>query len=253
MSAVLELSGITAGYGRTTVLRDVDVTVEAGTVVALLGPNGAGKTTLLRTAAGLMRPSAGVIRQEGDDVTRRDAVRRARAGLCLVPEGRGIFRSLTVKENLLLQVPPWHKDGGLERAYETFPVLKERNRQVAGTMSGGQQQMLALARAYLADPKLVLLDEGDGAGPAHRGGDLHLPAGARRARRRAPARGAVRPSGAGHGRPRVPAQSRTGDLCRPRRGTRPGRTRERIPRSSVMTAPDANHAAPSSMTNRRNG
>jgi branched-chain amino acid transport system ATP-binding protein len=156
---VLELSGITAGYGRTTVLRDVDVMVPAGKVVALLGPNGAGKTTLLRTAAGLIKPSKGAVRQNGEDVTRRNPVQRTRAGLCLVPEGRGIFRSLTVKENLILQIPPWEKDGELDRAFEAFPILKERSGQMAGTMSGGQQQMLALARAYLSNPKLVLLDE----------------------------------------------------------------------------------------------
>ena len=156
---VLELAGVTAGYGRTTVLRDVDLVVPEGTVVALLGPNGAGKTTLLRTAAGFMRPSKGLIRQGGQEVTRATPVQRSRGGLCLVPEGRGVFRSLTVKENLILQVPPWQKDTALDRAYDAFPILKERSGQVAGTMSGGQQQMLALARAYLSRPKLVLLDE----------------------------------------------------------------------------------------------
>ena len=156
---VLALDGVTAGYGRTIVLRDVTMSVPAGKVVALLGPNGAGKTTLLRTAAGLIDCMSGTIRQGSDDVTRRDSVRRARGGLCLVPEGRGIFRTLTVRENLVLQVPPWIKSTALERAYDAFPILKQRAKQRAGTMSGGEQQMLALARAYLSQPKLVLLDE----------------------------------------------------------------------------------------------
>jgi branched-chain amino acid transport system ATP-binding protein len=157
--ALLELRGVTAGYGRTTVLREIDITVAAGSVVALLGPNGAGKTTLLRVASGLMWPTEGEVRLLGEDVTRRRAHQRARGGLCLVPEGRGIFPNLSVRENLILQIPPWQRKAGYDAALEAFPILKERLSQTAGSLSGGQQQMLALSRCFLADPKVVLLDE----------------------------------------------------------------------------------------------
>jgi branched-chain amino acid transport system ATP-binding protein len=156
---VLALTGVTAGYGRTTVLREVDLTVAAGSVVALLGPNGAGKTTLLRTASGLLAPAAGEIRLAGESITRARPHERARRGLCLVPEGRGIFPNLSVRDNLLLQIPPWSKGRDCDAALEAFPVLRDRLSQRAGSMSGGQQQMLALSRCFLADPKVVLLDE----------------------------------------------------------------------------------------------
>ena len=156
---VLRIESLSAGYGRTEVLRDVTLGVPAGSVAALLGPNGAGKTTLLRTAAGLLRPSAGSVQLNGTDVTKRRPAERSRGGLCLIPEGRGIFPNLTVRENLVLQVPRGRKDAALDDALEAFPVLKERLGQVAGTMSGGQQQQLALSRCYLAAPAVVLLDE----------------------------------------------------------------------------------------------
>jgi branched-chain amino acid transport system ATP-binding protein len=158
-SPALECCGVMAGYGRTTVLRDVSLSVPEGKVVALLGPNGAGKTTLLRVASGLLGISEGSISLHGQDVTKKKPYQRNRDGLCLVPEGRGIFPNLSVKENLTLQVPPWKKDGSFEPALEAFPILKERLSQTAGSMSGGQQQMLALSRCFLADPKVVLLDE----------------------------------------------------------------------------------------------
>ncbi len=157
--AVLELCGVTAGYGRTTVLRDVTLAVAPGSVTALLGPNGAGKTTLLHTAAGVIRPRAGRVVIAGRDMTRSSSHQRAHAGLCLVPEGRGIFRTLTVRENLRLQVPPWAKERSVEQALEVFPILRKRLGQPAGRMSGGQQQMLALARAFLSGATIVLLDE----------------------------------------------------------------------------------------------
>ncbi len=157
--AALALDGVTAGYARTTVLRDVSLAVPAGTVVALLGPNGAGKTTALRVAAGLLAPSRGAVRMDADDVTRRPAHARARRGLALVPEGRGVFPSLTVRENLLLQTPVSAPVGDLDAALAAFPVLADRLEQRAGTMSGGQQQMLALARCFVARPRVVLLDE----------------------------------------------------------------------------------------------
>ena len=158
-TAVLSLNGVSAGYGPTMVLRNVSLEVAPRSVVALLGANGAGKTTTLRVASGLIRPHAGTISLGSDPVTRLSPDQRSRRGLCLIPEGRGIFRSLSVRENLLLSVPPWRKGAGFERAFEVFPILARRKNQVAGTLSGGEQQMLALARAYLSDPKVVLLDE----------------------------------------------------------------------------------------------
>jgi branched-chain amino acid transport system ATP-binding protein len=157
--AALALAGVSAGYDGVTVLRGVDLVVPAGSIVALLGPNGAGKTTLLRTASGLLRPTAGRVLVGDRDVTGRAPNKRARVGLCLIPEGRGIFRSLTVRENLRMLVPPWRSDKSVDRALDAFPVLRQRLGQIAGTLSGGQQQMLALARTYLADPEVILLDE----------------------------------------------------------------------------------------------
>jgi len=155
----LELDGITAGYGRATILWDVTVSVAGGVAVALLGPNGAGKTTLLRVAAGLLRPSAGEVRLAGEPVSSRRASQRARRGLCLVPEGRGVFPNLSVRENLRIQVPPWDRSRGIDPALDAFPILRERLDVAAGSLSGGEQQMLALSRCFLAEPKVVLLDE----------------------------------------------------------------------------------------------
>jgi branched-chain amino acid transport system ATP-binding protein len=156
---MLHLDRISAGYGDARVLHNVSLTVPTGKVVALLGPNGAGKTTLLRVASGLLRPTSGDIRLDGRSLVARPADEFARAGICHVPEGRGIFRSLTVKDNLVLQAPVGHEAVSLDRAVDAFPRLGERMQQIAGTLSGGEQQMLAVARAYLAEPKLVLLDE----------------------------------------------------------------------------------------------
>jgi branched-chain amino acid transport system ATP-binding protein len=160
-TAVLRLEDVTAGYGEHTVLRNVSLSIGPGQVVALLGPNGAGKTTVLRTASGIIRTTRGRIELDGADVSALPPNRRTRAGLCLVPEGRGIFRSLTVGENLRLHTPPGQLRlaDALDRVLAVFPALKDRQGQAAGRLSGGQQQMLALARAYVADPKIVLLDE----------------------------------------------------------------------------------------------
>ncbi|MDQ1515893.1 MAG: branched-chain amino acid transport system ATP-binding protein [Actinomycetota bacterium] len=156
---MLVLDGVTAGYGTATVLRDVHLTVPRSSVVALLGPNGAGKTTLLRVASGLVSPWSGAVLLEGEDVTGLSPDGLARRGVCHVPEGRGVFPPLSVRENLLLFSPPGEERVGLERALEAFPDLAGRLDQTAGTMSGGQQQMLALARAYIAGGRVILLDE----------------------------------------------------------------------------------------------
>jgi branched-chain amino acid transport system ATP-binding protein len=156
---MFELKGITAGYDSVNVLRDVSLTVPESSVVALLGPNGAGKTTLLRVASGLLKPYAGTIHVDDRDVTSASSHKLARMGICHVPEGRGIFRALTVAENLRLQAPSGKVKDAIELAAEAFPRLGERLNQKAGTLSGGEQQMLALAHAYLANPSVVLLDE----------------------------------------------------------------------------------------------
>jgi branched-chain amino acid transport system ATP-binding protein len=141
------------------VLRDVSLVVPDHGVVALLGPNGAGKTTLLRVASGLLAPSSGSMLLDGDDVTGAAADALARRGVCHVPEGRGVFPTMTVRDNLRLQSP---RDLDLERLAaisRVFPRLGDRIAQTAGTLSGGEQQMLALAHAYLAAPSVILLDE----------------------------------------------------------------------------------------------
>ena len=156
---MLELRNVVAGYGTTRVLRDVCLTVPDGAVVALLGANGAGKTTLLRVAAGLLRPESGRLSINGNDVTGSPPHKLVERGVCHVPEGRGIFGSLTVRENLLVQSRKGEEREAVEKAASAFPVLGNRLDQVAGTMSGGEQQMLALARAYVQRPTMVLLDE----------------------------------------------------------------------------------------------
>jgi branched-chain amino acid transport system ATP-binding protein len=135
--------------------------VQPGQVTALLGPNGAGKTTVLRTASGIIRPRQGRVELDGEVVTSLPPFRRATRGLCLIPEGRGIFRSLSVRENLRLHSLPGRRPpaDAVDSALTVFPVLKPRLSETAGRLSGGQQQMLALARAYIAKPKVILLDE----------------------------------------------------------------------------------------------
>lgn len=156
---MLELTGITAGYGEQTVLRDIDLVVPDGAVVALLGANGAGKTTLLRVASGLLQPRSGQLVVDGADVTGAPPHALVRAGVCHVPEGRGVFAGLSVADNIRLQAAPGRGAHALETVPESFPRLGERLAQAAGTMSGGEQQMLALAGAYVAEPRTILLDE----------------------------------------------------------------------------------------------
>ncbi len=157
--AVLELEKLTAGYGETVVLRDVTISVPDSKVVALLGPNGAGKTTTLRTASGLIKPTEGRVLFDGEDVTGKKPYALARRGLCHLPEGHGIFPSLTVKENIVLQSPKGREQESLHIAGDRFPALATRLGQQAGSLSGGEQQMLSLVRAYLSNPKIVVVDE----------------------------------------------------------------------------------------------
>ncbi len=157
---MLELSGIRAAYDAIEVLHGVDLVVPPAKVVALLGPNGAGKTTTLRVASGLMAPKSGTVLVAGRDVTGVKSEELARIGLVTIPEGKGVFPNLTVRENLQMAtyagVPLREIEG---RAYAQFPRLAERRNQLSGTMSGGEQQMLALARGLAVDPAVLLLDE----------------------------------------------------------------------------------------------
>ncbi|MGA0878283.1 MAG: ABC transporter ATP-binding protein [Ilumatobacteraceae bacterium] len=157
---VLELRGVHASYGSIEVLHGIDLRVGAGEVVALLGPNGAGKSTTIKVISGLLKPTAGHIRVAGRDVTGASAHALARAGLCTIPEGRGIFPNLTVRENLLMATYMGRRLSDIEEStYGRFPRLSERRQQLAGTLSGGEQQMLSLARALATDPAVLLLDE----------------------------------------------------------------------------------------------
>jgi branched-chain amino acid transport system ATP-binding protein len=155
----LELREIEAGYGRGPVLQGVSLNVAPGETVALLGANGAGKSTMLAVASGLLRPTSGVVHVFGRDAARWSVQRRVAEGICLVPEGGGIFRSLSVRDNLLLQIPRWNKGASITPAIEAFPVLGARLAQTAGSLSGGEQRMLALSRAFLTTPRIVLADE----------------------------------------------------------------------------------------------
>ena len=160
---VVELRGIAAAYGSIEVLHGIDLTVRGGSILAVLGPNGAGKTTLLKVISGALRPTRGTVLMEGNDVTGTPIDRLSKAGLCLIPEGRGVFPNLSVRENILMDTfasPQRSSTAELEElAYGRFPRLGERRHQLAGTLSGGEQQMLALARALTTDPALILLDE----------------------------------------------------------------------------------------------
>ena len=155
--AVLALEGLTAGYDEAAVIRDLDVTVGPGEVVALLGANGAGKTTTLRAVSGLLKPMDGRVLFEGEDLARSSPSARARAGIAHVPEGRGLFYGLTVAEHFRLA--PRNEQLDEELAYEYFPKLAELHKRRVGLLSGGEQQMLAVARALARKPKLLLLDE----------------------------------------------------------------------------------------------
>ena len=159
---MLRTLGISAGYGLLPVLNRIDLDVAIGEVVGLLGRNGAGKTTLLRVIAGSLRASTGSIALRGSDVTSAPAFRRARAGIAHVPQGRSIFNQLTVRQNLEVgtRAATDRGDGRIpDDVYVYFPILHERQSQIAGTLSGGEQQMLAIARALCGHPSVLLLDE----------------------------------------------------------------------------------------------
>jgi branched-chain amino acid transport system ATP-binding protein len=166
MTAALEVEGLVGGYGRLTVFRGVNLSLNHKQTGGLLGANGAGKTTLLKTIVGALPSSAGRVLLDGRDLTHLPAFKRARAGLTLVPEGRHILGTLSVEDNLMLTrtieahrpnlAPFAHR---LAEVYDMFPRLRERARQLGGSLSGGEQQMLAIARALLLDPKILILDE----------------------------------------------------------------------------------------------
>lgn len=159
---MLEIRGLEAGYGLTTVLRGVDLSVPAGRIVAVLGANGAGKTTLNMTISGLVKARAGSITFDGRRIDGLAPPAIAEAGLVHVPEGRKVFPNLSVRENLDLGAyrrARGNKARNMERVFATFPRLKERVRQRAGTLSGGEQQMLAIGRGMMAEPRLLILDE----------------------------------------------------------------------------------------------
>ena len=161
--ALLELDGVDALYGRIQALRKVSINVDKGEVVALIGSNGAGKTTTLRTISGLMHPASGTIKFDGREITTTRPSKIVELGICQSPEGRRLFPRMTVVDNLVMGAytrndkPAIASD--MDRVFTLFPRLKERRTQIAGTLSGGEQQMLAMGRALMARPKLMMLDE----------------------------------------------------------------------------------------------
>ena len=164
MSALLAVDGLELAYGEVPACREITFHVDEGEIVTLIGANGAGKSTTLRGIAGAMLPRSGTIRLRDQDITRLPSHDRARLGIALVPEGRRVFPFLTARENLELGAFKYRKDGAkvrnlLEKAFDMFPRLRERAGQNAGTLSGGEQQMLALGRAMMSEPQLLCLDE----------------------------------------------------------------------------------------------
>ncbi|WP_078378801.1 ABC transporter ATP-binding protein [Sutcliffiella halmapala] len=159
---MLNVSGVSTYYGKIQAVKEIDLHVEQGKIVTILGANGVGKTTTMKTIAGLLKPKQGKVEFMGEDVTGLRPDQLVRKGITLVPEGRAILANMTVLENL--EMGAYHRNdkeiqSDIEREMERFPILKERAKQLGGTLSGGQQQMLAIARALLSKPKLLLLDE----------------------------------------------------------------------------------------------
>jgi branched-chain amino acid transport system ATP-binding protein len=159
--ALLTVQGISVNYGHISALKQASLEVYPGEIVVLIGANGAGKTTLLETVLGINTPLSGVITFNGETIGGEHADRNVRAGLCLVPEGRGVFASMTVLDNLLLGAHHNMRNvtRNLDRVYEWFPILRTRKSQVARTLSGGERQMLAIGRALMSAPKLIMIDE----------------------------------------------------------------------------------------------
>ena len=161
--ALLEVKELSSGYGDLPVVREVDFRVEEGEVVTIVGPNGAGKTSLLKTVTGLIRTWHGTVHFDGNDITHRPAHQRPELGLVMVPEGRKLFPFMTVEENLLLgafgRTVRARTATSLTEVYELFPILTERRTQLAGSLSGGEQQQCALGRAIMTRPRLLILDE----------------------------------------------------------------------------------------------
>jgi branched-chain amino acid transport system ATP-binding protein len=157
---MLEVSGLTAAYGQVTAIRDISLSVEGGGILAVIGANGAGKSTLLKTIAGILPAVSGTITFDNEDITLRSAFDRVRRGIALVPEGRRLFPSLTVQENLQTAFASKRKGAWtLDTVYDLFPLVAERRQRRAGDLSGGEQQATAIARALLTNPTLLLLDE----------------------------------------------------------------------------------------------
>ena len=160
---MLEIHELSAGYGAVQILRDVSLTVHAGEIVTLVGSNGAGKSTLLNTVCGILRPSGGRVRLDGADITGRPSEAIVALGITQVPEGRRLFPHMSVRDNLVLGAYRRRDGGAVQRdlawIYELFPILEQRQRQPAGSLSGGEQQMCAIGRGLMAKPRLLILDE----------------------------------------------------------------------------------------------
>ena len=156
---MVSVRGIDAFYGRVQALHGVDLEIPDGSIVAILGPNGAGKSTLLKCISGIVRPARGTVVVDGEDITRADPAAIVRRGIIQCPEGRHVFPEFTVDENLQIGMYARGDAQARERVFELFPTLRERLRQVAGTLSGGEQQMLAIGRGLMARPRVFLLDE----------------------------------------------------------------------------------------------
>jgi len=163
MTCLLDVSGLTAGYNGVTVVSDISLHVDAGETVAVIGANGAGKTTLIRCIAGMVNASSGRVTFNGKDITGLSSDRTCEAGLAQSPEGRQLFATMSVEDNLrlgaILRRAHMHTEDNLVRVFDLFPVLKSRRRQMSGTLSGGEQQMVAIGRALMSDPLLIMLDE----------------------------------------------------------------------------------------------